>query len=74
MNIYDIEVGNSEDGPFRSYFLSADGDTLDALLESAVIFEVDQDGEECVDYPIGDYSTEIYERCVSIIKNRIENG
>lgn len=37
-------------GPWRSYDLQAEGDTLEELLDNAWIFEVSQDGESLRDY------------------------
>lgn len=61
----------SDDGPFRSYVLCADGKTMDGLMESAVIFEVDQDGGEYRDAPLGDYSSKLIAECEELFKHEL---
>ncbi len=46
MTIEIHDVKSNEDGPFRSYDLFAEGETLDELLDSATYCMIDQDGEE----------------------------
>lgn len=53
----DADTGlHSDDGPFRSYQLQSEGETLIELLENALIWEIDQDGGEHEGQRVYDYS------------------
>ena len=41
----DLEIDYQDSGIWRSYELSASGNTLEEMLEDATISEIDQDGE-----------------------------
>ena len=46
----DTEVEWCDDGPWRNYQLEASGDTLEQVLKSAQITEIDQDGGDLATY------------------------
>lgn len=50
----DLEVDHADEGEWRSYHLSAQGNTLAELLADAHITEVDQDGGELNTYHLVD--------------------
>lgn len=53
----DVEFRDS--GPWRSYELHAEGDTLDELIESAQVSEIDQDGGEICTTPLAHMGGEV---------------
>lgn len=63
-NEYRIYVSDFKDhedsGPWRSYDLEATGSTLDELLNSAVYWQTDQDGESMGDIPADDRIAQRY--------------
>lgn len=63
----DLGIDYRDIGPWRSYQLQTQGDTLQELIENAVISEVDQDGGDLDYYDLGDASNEIYESGMRLI-------
>lgn len=55
----DIGVDYQDSPPWRSYSLSASGDTFNDLVERATITETDQDGGELNSYGISKASDEV---------------
>jgi hypothetical protein len=58
---------NEDEGGFRSYQLQADGESLNELLDSAMIWEVDQDGGDHEGHSIYDYRNEVTMACETMI-------
>jgi len=52
----DLGIEYRDCGKWRSYQLTAQGNTIEELIESATISEVDQDGGEITCYDIGEGS------------------
>jgi hypothetical protein len=57
---YDLDVDHQDAGPWRSYELTASGDTFEELAKDATISEIDQDGGELNSYAVGDARPEVY--------------
>lgn len=55
----DLNVAWQDAGVWRSYQLIAEGDSIDALVENAIIEEIDQDGGTLNHYGIEDASNEV---------------
>lgn len=55
----DLGVPFQDSGAFRSYELSASGDSLGELIEDATISEIDQDGGELNTYGYAECSTNV---------------
>jgi hypothetical protein len=64
MKLYTLSVPDFMDhadaGPWRSYDLQAEGDTLEELLDSAVYWQTDQDGGSLGDRPADDSHAQVY--------------
>jgi hypothetical protein len=68
----DLEIEWRDLGRWRSYSLSAHGDTLDELVESATISEVDQDGGELRCYGLGEADNEVFRVACKTIEAHVE--
>jgi hypothetical protein len=55
----DTGVFHEDTGPWRSYELEAYGNTVEEALESAYIYEIDQDGGELNLYGLEDASSKL---------------
>ena len=53
----DLGISFQDAGPWRSYELSARGNTLEEMLEDATISETDQDGGTIDCYGLNEYRT-----------------
>lgn len=67
----DLNVDYRDSGRFRSYQLSAAGDSLEDLLEDITIAEVDQDGGELDCYGIEEASRDVQKAVYSFIEAEI---
>jgi hypothetical protein len=67
----DTGIEHRDSGPWRSYHLTAEGSTLEELLESAHIWEIDQDGGSLSDYPLDNCGTSMYDTCIDILRKEI---
>ncbi len=70
----DLGVSYQDEGPWRSYQLTASGDTLEELLEDANIAEIDQDGGDLDFYPLEDASNEVEKQATKLIEELIKHG
>jgi len=69
INIYEpTGVAHRDSGPYRDYQLDTFGMTLQELIDNANIEEVDQDGGTLAYRPLEEYSTEIYDAAINVIK------
>lgn len=48
----------SDEGPWRSYHVQTEGETLGELFDAAWVYEVDQDGGDLGYYKLNDCETE----------------
>lgn len=69
VRIFLENVGESSEGPFRHYDLETEGTNLDELVDNAVIWEVDEDGEVYEGDSISNYGVGTYKRCVAAIRD-----
>lgn len=67
-----MDIDYQDAGPWRSYEMTATGDTFEEMCEDATITEVDQDGGEIASYSISDASTKVVKRGEAMIMNCIE--
>lgn len=63
-----IGSGSDDMGRFVSIELSASGNTPEELLETAHVYEVDQDGGSIRDYPLGACSAKMVKAGVAAIE------
>lgn len=54
VSLQNVDLGCTDDGPFRSLELDCHGDTYDECWANAHVSEVDQDGGDVRDYPAAD--------------------
>jgi len=45
-----IEVEYQGEGPWRSYHVESEGDNLEELLDNAIVYEIDQEGDVITEY------------------------
>lgn len=62
-----LDTMHSDEGPWKSYELYAEGNNLDQLMETAIISEIDQDGDDLRHYSIGNASWEVFKEAEQII-------
>lgn len=67
IDIDDVGYDHRDAGPWRSYGFTSVGHTRDELLDNGHIWEMDQDGGELRDYPLGDTGGGLYNICEKII-------
>lgn len=69
----DTELGISyqDIGPWRSYHFNTSGDSLQELIDNAVVSEIDQDGGELDCYGIHDGTYELGSLCLELIHEEI---
>ena len=67
----DIGVSYEACGPWRCYSLDATGSSLDELLESATILEIDQDGGELNTYGFHDAGNVVQEAVETLCRSRL---
>lgn len=70
----DLGIMYQDSGPWRSYQLTASGNTFEELLEDATISEVDQDGGELNCYGLDDADTEVERETIKLIKDIMNAG
>ena len=68
----DLGIDYRDAGPWRSYELTAGGDTQAELIEDATISETDQDGGELDCYGFEDASNEVQEAVLKLIMETIQ--
>lgn len=68
----DLGIDHRDSGPWRSYSISAGGNTIEELIEDATISETDQDGGELNFYSIDDASNEVGNVAMTLLYNLIE--
>lgn len=66
----DLGVDFQDSGPWRSYTLVGQGDTLEEFLDDAAIFEIDQDGGSLNDYSIFDAGNEVEKAAIEMIMSK----
>lgn len=68
----DLGVSYQDIGPWRSYQLTAYGDSFNELLEDASISEIDQDGGELAGpYPLEDATNEVHEIAIQYLTDLV---
>lgn len=70
----DLGIDFADEGPWRSYRLTAGGDSLTELLDSAEVEEIDQDGGTLDFYPIGDAPGEVERASERLINKLVYKG
>lgn len=68
----DTGYAHQDEGPWRSYEVVAEGNTLDELIADAHIFEIDQDGGNLNDYPLEETGGSLHDLAIDAIKLEIE--
>lgn len=63
----ELNVVYQDAGPWRSYTLSAEGESLEELLDSAHIFEIDQDGGNLGDFSLSNAPNNLYKEALEFI-------
>lgn len=63
----DLGIEWRDAGPFRSFNLSAQGETLSEMLEDATISEIDQDGGELDCYGLEDAPKDVEDAAFNLI-------
>lgn len=69
-----LPVDFADAGPWRSYELYTEGNSLVELLGNATVTEVDQDGGELNCYEIGDASNEVAAAAINEIEAHLIAG
>lgn len=59
-------------GPWRSYHMDASGSDEHALMQSALIAEVDQDGGEINCYSLEDAPNDVYNSACELIREALK--
>ena len=72
--IEDVELGvpYEDEGQWRSYHFSTEGRTLEQLEENGSISEIDQDGGEIRNYPMGEGTHQVYMAAMNAIRSHVE--
>ena len=69
LDVSDLGIDASDGGFWRGAdMLVAEGDSLDMLLDDAVVYLCDQDGGEAGEWGIGDFPMSIYMQLVSEVE------
>ena len=66
-----LSYEQADEGGFRSYDFSADGNSLEELISSGAVHEVDQDGGEINTECFLEYDCKIVSECYELIENEI---
>ena len=69
------EMGESDAHPYGAFLsieLIADGQSLEELLDSAYIYEIDQDGGEYRSYPLDDAPNYVIENATKLFIQELE--
>lgn len=70
ISINDLEIEYRDIGPWRSYSMETNGETITELAENACISETDQDGGEIRTYALDDAPNDVFTKCMEIIADR----
>jgi hypothetical protein len=68
----DVGVSYQDEGPWRSYQLTASGDSLEELLISAEIAEIDQDGGDLDLYSLEDAPNEVQDLSLELLRELVK--
>jgi hypothetical protein len=69
---HELGVPFADEGAWRSYHLTTEGDKPGELLENATIFEVDQDCDEIRAYHLDDASEAVQKRACQVMDGAID--
>ena len=70
----DLDTEFADEGQWRSYQFTAEGESLQDLLESATVSETDQDGGEIDTYALEDARNDVIKEVYSVIENTIKRS
>lgn len=70
----DVGISYQDEGPWRSYQLTASGDSLEELLADASISEIDQDGGDLDHYPLEDATNEIQDEATKLLEELVKKA
>lgn len=62
-----LNYDHQDEGQWRSYELDSRGTTKEELIVNGWVWEIDQDGGNLKDYPLGDADTGVYKAAISAI-------